>query len=134
MSTKNIHEPKKKSARTSFRKTAAKPLQLLGPWCKSALLHHPLQQEKSPSQLLGISCQGSALVWRWTAKPGRAGWDGRDEKCVGMWDRARGPHLGNSAAGELNEASSPERPGLAPHLNGPKFGRSEINHTPPEIK
>ena len=38
------------------------------------------------------------------------------------------------AAGKLNEATSPEKPGLALQLNGPKTGWSEINQIPSETK
>lgn len=74
MSTKNIHEPKEKSARTSFRKTAAKPLQLLGPWYKSALLHHLLQQEKALHSSWASPAKGQLLSG--DGQQSLAGWDG----------------------------------------------------------
>lgn len=49
--------------------------------------------------------------------------------------RTSGLGQGSSApaAGKLNEATSPERPGLALRLNGPKTSRSEINQSSSEI-
>lgn len=49
---------------------------------------------------------------------------------------ASGSGRGSSApaAGKLNEATSPERPGLALQLNGPKTSQSEINQSSSEIK